>query len=651
MSHPLSPDTLVYGLSTASNPQVSPDGSQIVYTLTTTDPATKKSTSHLWLCTVDGSAARQITRGGERNSGACWSPDGRQIAFVSDRVSKGGIFVLPAASLGEAREVTRHNQPVGDLAWSPDGTQLAYTVLVDPENPDEAEPPANAAPPVRVTRRFDYKQDNRGYLGDARLQVMVVPVAGGERRQVTRMLNDHGFPQWSPDGRSLAVKVSHLNGLCGQLALIEVATGEVRLIGPESGSIGIWAWSPSSDRLIFAGDTQPTALSQVDFFIYDIGSRSVRRLTEDLQSLPESGFPTIQPPAQPVWLDERRALYHAVRAGASVLEIIDSVSGQVERVQAWSAVHACLSVDAARQNVVQAYGSLETTGELVVFDLASGETRAISALNAAVWQDTPPAAWEKLTVERGDFSIDAWLLLPPNFDPGKRYPLVLDVHGGPHGFYGYAFNAVQQCLATNDVLVVFANPRGSGSYGRHFTQQVIRDWGGEDYLDLQAVVDAVAERPYVDANRLGIWGYSYGGYMTSWTIGQTNRFKAAVCGAPCFDLESMYGTSDIGHIFGDLEWGTEPYKDQQWYADHSPSTYAHRATTPTLIIHGEADDRCPIGQGEQMFVALKKAGCEVEFARYPGGSHLFLRVGPPEHRADVLARILSWFKTHLGEPA
>jgi dipeptidyl aminopeptidase/acylaminoacyl peptidase len=221
------------------------------------------------------------------------------------------------------------------------------------------------------------------------------------------------------------------------------------------------------------------------------------------------------------------------------------------------------------------------------------------------------------------------------------------VHGGPHSYYGFAFNNMQQTLASHGFIVVFANPRGSGSYGREFAQEVRFDWGGEDYLDLMAVLDAALERPYADKERTGIWGYSYGGFMTAWAIGQSNRFKAAVCGAPCFDLESMYGTSDISHAWGPLQWGGTPHEASEAFAAHSPSTFAHRTKTPTLIMQGEADDRCPIGQGEQMFVALKQAGCEVEFARYPGGSHAMLRVGPPSHRVDFLQRLVGWFTDHL----
>jgi dipeptidyl aminopeptidase/acylaminoacyl peptidase len=341
-------------------------------------------------------------------------------------------------------------------------------------------------------------------------------------------------------------------------------------------------------------------------------------------------------------------LVHAVRAGESGLYRFNVESAELRLEHAARSVNVGFSVDRSRRYVAQAHSGFDSFGEIAVYDREANERRLITRNNTHLLEDAPPAGWEAFQVERNGMTIDAWLLKPPDFDPDKHYPVVLDVHGGPHGFHGFAFNPMQQTLASHGFLVVFSNPRGSGSYGREFAQMVRCDWGGEDYLDLLAVLDAVLERPYADPDRTGIWGYSYGGYMTAWAIGHTQRFKAAVCGAPCFDLESMYGTSDISHAWGPLEWGGKPHEASEAFAAHSPSTFAHRATTPTLIVQGEADERCPIGQGEQMFVALKQAGCEVEFARYPGGAHAMLRVGPPSHRADVLERLLGWFTDHLS---
>jgi dipeptidyl aminopeptidase/acylaminoacyl peptidase len=349
-------------------------------------------------------------------------------------------------------------------------------------------------------------------------------------------------------------------------------------------------------------------------------------------------------------LDERNVLFHAYRAATSGLYVVDLESGSVELIAGSQGHNAGVSVDRANQIVVQSHGSFEALGEVAVFDIESRSTRVICHHNAEALAESPPASWERFEIERGEFTIEAWLLKPTGFDPAKRYPVIIDVHGGPNWYYGNSFEPVQQCLATNGFLLVIANPRGSTTYGRHFTQQVIGDWGGEDFKDLMAAVDLVLGRPYADPARTGIYGYSYGGYMTAWTISQTNRFQAAVCGAPCFDLESMYGTSDISYYFGAQQWTGTPHEARAWYESHSPSTFAHQTRTPTLIVHGEADERCPIGQGEQMFVALHQAGCDVEFARYPGGPHGFPWMGPPEHREDYLTRVLGWFKQHLGEP-
>lgn len=637
------PERLVYGLVSADGPSIAPDGSRIVYSLSTPNKATGKMESQLWLCGVDGSDARQITHSGKRNGGAVWSPDSQQIAFTSDRAGSGksGIYVLPlgAQAGGDAREITCHRQGISSLAWSPDGTQLAYLTSYDPENPDEEERDKELAPKVRSTRRIDYKQDGRGYLNDVREQVWLVDVAAGERRRLTTDAVDHTTPQWSPDGTHIAAGLPNRNGMCGQLALISIESGEQIVIGPDMGTVGSWSWSPEGGRILYTGDTSQTF--QDDLWVYDLASGETRRLTDDLQVAPADGTP-------PVWLDERQVLITAVRAGGSGLYVVDSEQGTLEPVATFEATLGGLNVDDARRYAVTTHSSITTSGEIWVQDLQANTGQVITHHNDAAFAATPSGTWERFTIQRGKYEIESWLLKPANFDPNLTYPVILDIHGGPNGNFGYGFQPIHQLLATHGYVVIFSNPRGSTSYGREFTLQVGLDWGGEDYQDLMAVVDHVVEQPWADSARMGISGYSYGGYMTSWIIGQTQRFRACVCGAPAVDLESMYGTSDISHTFGELQWGGGPAASAEWYAAHSPISHAHNATTPTLIVHGEADERCPIGQGEQLFVALLKAGCETEFARYPGAPHSFRRNGHPEHRRDLWERTLAWFDTHIG---
>jgi len=288
---------------------------------------------------------------------------------------------------------------------------------------------------------------------------------------------------------------------------------------------------------------------------------------------------------------------------------------------------------------------MESMGTVLLFDLETGESAVIVDPNAEI---LAALDWERFDVQRGEYTIQAWLLKPPGFDESKRYPLVLNIHGGPNSWYGYAPSAMDRALAAAGFLVVYSNPRGSGSYGREFTQQVIRDWGGEDYLDLMAVLDAVLERPYADVDRLGVYGYSYGGFMAAWVIGHTDRFKAAVVGAPVVDLGSFYGTADIGHTFGPMQIGAMPYEAVEEYRFRSPITYLNDAKTPVLILHGEQDQRVPIGQGEQLYITLAANGCEVEFVRYPEGTHTSTtRTGYPAHRCDYLDRLVGWFERWL----
>ena len=632
----LTPETLLTRMQTAGQPAISPDGREIAYVVSRVDAGSLTSISHLWLMDLESRETTQLTRTGTAHSAPAWSPDGRRIAFVSNRAGDGrwALCILDRAG-GEAVEVETFAAKPTSVAWRPDGSALAVVVphgRTDPTAP-------------RVITRIDYKQDNRGLINDERNQVVIVWPERGETRTVTDNGWDHLAPAWSPDGRLIAVKQTRMNGFVSQLLLIDDDGDEQARIGVDEGAVGTWAWSPDGSTILLDGSEIISPAT--DYYRYDVASGNLTKITDDAGFSSVSGFPTISLPDQPIWTDAHTALVHGIKAGASGIWEIDVRTGEYQPIVWWNATHAGFSADDSGNRIVQARSSLDASGELMLVDMAAGETTRLTHLNDALFAELPLARHEKVTIDRDGWAIDAWVLKPADFDPSTRYPVILDVHGGPHGNYGYAFNAGQQLMAAAGYVVVAANPRGSGTYGRVFAEAVLGDWGGEDWADLQAVLDSVLENDWADRDRTGIYGYSYGGYMTSWAIGQTDRFKAAVCGAPVFNLKSFYGTSDIGHAWSPTQWGGRMAEIEAFLVERSPSTWIHRATTPTLIVHGEEDHRCPIGQGEEMFIGLKQAGCEVAFVRYPGGSHLMLRVAPLSHRIDYYERVLAWFDRHL----
>ena len=635
-------ETLVFGQPSPSDAQLSPDGTLLLYAQQWADPgAPDKPRSRLYTCDWDGSRAKPLTAGDESvvEGGGRWSPDGTQVAFAAELEDGFGLYVVPAGG-GGPRLVTRHRGEIAAIAWSPDGSLLAYSAPVDPSGPDETGPAPPPEPVVRVTRRPDYKLDGRGYLDDRRHQVFLVPASGGERRRLTAWPREHTAPAWSPDGARLAM-VSAVTGH-SQLCVADVASGLLHRAGRDRGMVGLMAWSPDSSRLLLGAD--PARSYQVDWWIYEGDTGALRQVTDDAGPQPHAGYPGWQPPSPPVWLDGSRALFHGLEHGRSGLWTLDVDSGAVTPIASWDAVHQGLSGDAAGRRFVQTGSAFDSPPVLVGFELETRTARLISGGGPTAGN----TEWERLTLRRAGLEIEGWLLKPADLDQARRHPVVLDVHGGPNMFHGHQWMPHQQALVARGFLVLICNPRGSSTYGRDFTGRVFGDWGGEDFQDLMGMVDLAAALPYVDPGRLGIFGYSYGGYMTSWTIGQTDRFRAAVVGAPCFNLVSMWGTSDIGDAWDDVQWRGNPRQAEDFYRERSPSTWAHRARTPTLVIHGEADDRCPIGQGEELYTWLQASGVETEFARYPGASHLFPFNGKPSQRVDFLRRVGDWFQTKIG---
>ena len=396
------------------------------------------------------------------------------------------------------------------------------------------------------------------------------------------------------------------------------------VIGSDDDKIGA-AWQ---GRLFVLQGGQPPRL---------IGGDSVR---------PVAGFPPLMPSPQ-LTVTSDSVTFMGDSHGQSYVCRVSLSGGETDRITSGGAQFTEITVNSSSQQAVVQAASPESAGDLLLVDLTTGQSKTLTDDNHHYFKDHPLATLRKSSLTRAGLVIESRLLLPPGFDESKRYPLIVNIHGGPHGSFYDAFNAVEQVIATAGYLVLSVNPRGSSTYGPDFLKAVLQDWGGEDYRDIMTSVDETCALPYVDTDRLGVYGYSYGGFMSSWAIGHDTRFGAAVVGAPCIDLLGMYGTSDIGVSFGERQWGGLRKDNVQQYLEHSPLTYADKVETPVLLLHGESDHRCPIEQSEQYFVTLRRLGKEVELVRFPGCSHGFLRVGHPKMREEYLSRTLGWFNKHL----
>ena len=436
------------------------------------------------------------------------------------------------------------------------------------------------------------------------------------------------------------------------------------------------SWSPDGKRLLAAGGDGDglTVLWQAYLYVLEPG-RPPRQLTDDTLR-PCLGYPGIFPPLELRWLegdgDDGCIVFLGDSAGETRLyELPVGSDGAAipTKMTAGGELLSGLATDRKARHLVVTGSDPASPSEAYLVKRARTESktsrRRITAHNDPWLGEHSPATMEKFSVERPDWDIECRLYYPPGFDPAQRYPLVLEIHGGPNGAFYDSFVPWHQVLAGAGYLTLAVNPRGSSTYGEEFVNAVLGDWGGDDYRDLMAAVEEVCRRDYVDTDRLGVHGYSYGGYMTTWMIGQTDRFRAAVAGAPCIDLWTMYGTSDIATSFGETQWairlaGGMPISrplaselaegvDTLAYRllQRSPIKLAPQVQTPVLLLHGESDARCPISQSEQYFQVMKRLEKEVEMVRFPGCGHGFLRTGHVALRQEYLERMLDWFRRWL----
>jgi len=669
MSNPISPD-MVRHLKLVGEPSLSPDGSALAYALAWVDEESMESRSRVMMMNFttesspnkSGQGPVEFTQG-DKDRAPKFSPSGDTLAFLRSSAEVPGqgdakrqIWLMSAGG-GEARQLTHESGGVTELAWSPDSRQIAFCADVEPAPSVQA----NSMPQVKEVTRLRYRYDTLGWRGDAHFHIFVSEVSSGATIQLTDGDWDDFSPVWSPDGTNVAF-ISGRGADRDKYALTEAyvvpaAGGEPLMWSEGLSSAGAVAWSPDSSSLLVIGSDVPGYLGLWQSWLYVLQEgKPPRQLTDDLYR-PYLGFPGITPPPELRWQTNNRILYLGERRGESFLLELPVEGGNPQSIISGGLISGfCL--DYVGETGVLLRSTAESPADLYRVELKSHTDIQLTSHNLEYLEGHPAARMEKFCIDREGTEIECRLFLPPGFDANRKYPLVLDIHGGPNGAFYDSFVAWQQVLATDGYLVLAVNPRGSSTYGNDFMMAVLGDWGGDDYLDLMAAVDAVSDRPYVDAGRIGIHGYSYGGYMTSWAIGHTDRFKAAVIGAPCIDLHSMYGTSDIGISFGELQWECSVEEAQvhgvagmenlsSKLLQRSPITYAHQVQSPVLLLHGEADARCPISQSEAYFTMLKRLNKEVEFVRFPDCSHLFPRLGHPKMREEYLARTLAWFQRYV----
>jgi dipeptidyl aminopeptidase/acylaminoacyl peptidase len=639
---------------------ISPDGDRVAYAVRRMDVDANRYRASLRVAPVDGStSAVEWTDGSADDATPRWSPDGRSLAFTSDRgpVPQGrtrapkNVFLVERPGT-EPRQLAGLADDCGDLAWLPDGSGLIVT-LKDPA-------PAHAAQPEdapKVYERLRYKTDDAGLLDLRRKHLWIVPLDGSAPRTLTGGDWDDTQPAPSPDGSHVAFTSNRSadrdRNTVSDIWVVPLAGGAPRRITTEEGQYTNASWSPDGSWITCLGTADAVGAGARNTRVWRFALaggegvdllRDWDRTTGSRVMTDARGEAAVLAPA---WTGDGRVLFIGSDQGTANLYSCKADGGDVraETLGAHQVVTASLD---KRTRCFAAVIATATSPGDVATGQPGGGMRAITSLNADLLGARYIAPPEHVEFTGADgWTIEGWLLKPRGFDPARTWPLVLEVHGGPHGAYGHSFFHEFQLLAGRGYAVLYLNPRGSHGYGDTFVRACVGDWGGKEYEDLMAGVDHALGLGWIDPERLYVTGGSYGGFMTNWIVGHTDRFKAAVTQRSISNNISAFGTSDIGWHFWQLEMGdATPWRDEHKLVDRSPLTYVTNVRTPLLILHAEKDYRCPIEQAEQLFVALKVLGREAVFVRYQEDTHELTRGGKPRNRIDHARRIADWFDAH-----
>ncbi len=658
---PITADDLL-ALQGVGDPQISPDGARVAFVRTATDTEKNTYRGEIWTSPANGSRPARKFTGGKWNDGeARWSPDGAQMAFVSDRQDEQAqVFLIPADG-GEASALT-HLEAGGvqGLRWSPDGTQIAFLYRATPEaytkKAVEERKSKGLSSPPRVHLRLGYRDDGFGYFDGSYWQVYVADARTGAARALTSGEFSCGDICWSPDGLTLAfLSDRRPDGDASGTAETQIWTvsaegGDIAALPAPSGDKGGLAWSPDGRSLAYIGNPDPQdqwGTNNDRVFVQPAGGNETAR---DLTGHTDKavGELTIADVGggggeSLVWSADSLRLFFPVSENGDTRVYSVPVDGG-ELTALTPEGHVVGGFSMAGDTIAYTLGSSTVPAEVYVGD------RQVSDLNRAWSDEIALQAPISFALDAGDGGIvPGWFLLPPDFAADGTAPLVLYIHGGPHLQYGNSLFHELQWLAAQGYVVAYANPRGSKGYGEAHTKAIKGHWGDPALADVERVVDEAIARGYADPKKTAIMGGSYGGYLTAWAIGHTDRFACAIADRLVNNIHSMAGTCDFPWAHGTY-YGGNAWDDPADLWHNSPLAYAGKINTPLLLIHSDGDLRCPVSQAEELFAALRLQRKLVEFVRYPAEtSHGLSRNGPPDLRLDRLHRNLTWLDKYLKE--
>jgi len=626
-------------------PEISPDGSQIVYTRSWVDKVNDRRESSLWIMNADGSRNRFLVDG----SSASWSPDGTRILYTANGEPDGSqIFVRWMDAEGATTQITRLEKSPSSIDWSPDGNTVSFTMTVEGESPWRVKLPARpegakwTAEP-KVVDRLNYRRDRVGFVDEGYSHVFVVPAEGGTPRQLTEGDWNHRQPAWSPDGvelyfASLRIEDAEYEWRESEIYAVNVETGSVRQVttrhGPDSDPVP----SPDGSLIAYQGqDWSDDTYVENGLYVMNRDGSNPRRIAGELGR----GLGDL------TWAADGSGVYFntAMRGNANVW--FAPVDGEARAVTEGNHMLRFSSIDGSNGTMVGTRSSYHEPGDVVAFSTSGGSVAQLTNVNDDVLVGVTLGDVEEIWYKSvDDYDIQAWIVKPPDFDPNKRYPMMLSIHGGPHGMYNVGFNFACQNHASNGYVVLYTNPRGSSGYGSEFGNAIKRAYPGKDYDDLMNGVDAVLAEGYVDEQNMFVYGCSGGGVLTSWVVGHTERFAAASANCPVTNWLSFVGTTDGSSWYRNFDH--LPWDDPSEHLRRSPLMYVGNVTTPTMLMTGVKDLRTPMPQTEEYYTALKVMKVPSVMIRFENEWHGTSRTPSNFLRTQLYLR--GWFEKHKRPP-